>query len=151
MLKHIRPGEEIVATVKLLNGEDVIGKCMVIPEDEEREDTPLMLVVENPCQARFVESEDSEEGDESYRVAFYPWSPFSDDEFTVFDDQHVLSLTPLKDEFKVMYNMYVVSKLREKYPDLEPKKKKPKQVSTDIGFVDSVENMRKKLDDLFNK
>ena len=38
MLKHIRPGEEIVATVKLLNGEDVIGKCMVIPEDEEKDE-----------------------------------------------------------------------------------------------------------------
>lgn len=151
MLRHIRPGEEIVATVKLLNGEDVIGKCMVLPENEEKEDTTLMLVVENPCQAQFVESEDSEEDNERFKVAFYPWAPFSDDEFTVFDDQHVLSLTPLKDEFKVMYNMYVVGKLRDKYPDIEPSKKAPKKISKELGFVDSVENMRKKLDDLFNK
>jgi hypothetical protein len=150
MLKHIQPGEEIVATVKLLNGEDVIGKCMVVPEDESVEDGPLLLIVENPCQAKFIEQKD-EEGGEYYRIGFYPWAPFSDDEFTIFNDDHVLSLLPLKDEFKVMYNMYVVGKMKEKYPEREEKKRKAKKPTKELGLVDNIDNMRKRLDDLFKK
>lgn len=140
MLKHIRTHEEIFCNVKLVNGEEIIGKCIVVDDEEEK----YSLMIEHPCEAHIIEKENSD-GETVNGLAINKWMSFTKEDFCIIDDDKIISVAPLQDEIKLLYNMFVNKEILK----TNTKKKSKKDISKEIGLIDNVEMMRKKLEDLF--
>jgi len=140
MLKHIRTHEEIFCNVKLVNGEEIIGKCIVVDDD----DANYSLMIEWPCEAHIIERE-TPSGETVNGLAISKWLSFTKEDFCIIDDDKIISVAPLQEEVIILYNMFVNKELTKK----NPKKKSKKEISKEIGLIDNVEKMRKKLEDLF--
>lgn len=140
MLKHIRTHEEIFCNVKLVNGEEIIGKCIVVDDEEEN----YTLMIEHPCEAHVIEKE-TPDGETVNGLAITKWMSFTKEDFCIIDDDKIISVAPLQDEIKVLYNMFVNKEMTKN----KPKKKTRREISKEMGLIDNVEMMRKKLEDLF--
>jgi hypothetical protein len=141
MLRHIRTHEELFCNVKLVNGEEIIGKCIVVDDEEDN----YTLMIENPCEAHIVEKETSS-GEIISGLALSKWMSFTKEDFCIIDDDKIISVSPLNDEMKTLYNMFIVKEMKKKDTT---KKKTKKDVSKEVGLIDNIEKMRKKLEDIF--
>ncbi len=140
MLKHLISHEEIFCNVKLVNGEEIIGKCVVVDDEDEN----YTLMIEHPCEAHIVERE-TPSGQIVNGLSISKWMNFTKEDFCIIDDDKIISVAPLTDEIRVLYNMFINKEITKN----KPRKKSKKEITKELGLIDNVEKMRKKLEDLF--
>tara|TARA_R100001591_G_scaffold13936_3_gene20333 strand:+ start:4244 stop:4666 length:423 start_codon:yes stop_codon:yes gene_type:complete len=127
-------GEEFIAVIKLVSGEEVLASVCIDETGEE----PI-IIAHHPVTMKMINN--------GLYVKIKPWMELADDDMFVFRPDKIITMTEIKDQ-KVtkIYERYV----EEESSDFDVNKLqaggevKPDQK---MGYVSSVEDARKKLEE----
>jgi hypothetical protein len=128
-------GEEFYAIIKLISGEEILSLIMV----DENDGDPI-IVLQNPVVMKMVEQQMG-----SY-VKIKPWMELPNDDFFMIKLDKVITMTETTDKKIIdIYNKYLNDddSIDIYKPSGEVK------VSIEMGYVSSVEDARKKLEELY--
>ena len=131
-------GEEFIAVIKLVSGEEVLASVCIDETGEE----PI-IIAHHPVTMKMINN--------GLYVKIKPWMELADDDMFVFRPDKIITMTEIKDQ-KVtkIYERYV----EEESSDFDVNKLqaggevKPDQK---MGYVSSVEDARKKLEEVWKK
>ena len=131
-------GEEFIAVIKLVSGEEILASVCV----DETGDEPI-IIAHHPVTMKMINN--------GLYVKIKPWMELADDDMFVFRPDKIITMTEIKDQ-KVtkIYERYV----EEESSDFDVNKLqaggevKPDQK---MGYVSSVEDARKKLEEDWKK
>ena len=128
-------GEEFYAIIKLVSGEEILSLVMV----DENDGDPV-IVLQNPVTMKAFHNH------QGMHIKVKPWMEMASDDFFMIKLDKIITMTETKDEKLInIYNNYIEDDdMIETY---NPSGKvKP---SSKMGYISSVEDARKKLENLF--
>ena len=127
-------GEEFIAVIKLVSGEEILASVCV----DETGDEPI-IIAHHPVTMKMISN--------GLYVKIKPWMELADDDMFVFRPDKIITMTEIKDQKVIkIYERYV----EEESGDFDVNKLqaggevKPDQK---MGYVSSVEDARKKLEE----
>lgn len=128
-------GEEFYCILKLVSGEEILSLIMV----DENDGDPI-LILQNPVIMKSMA--DSTGG--SY-IKIKPWIEMSSDDMFLIKLDKVITMTETKDTKLIQLYEYYLNddSVEERKPDRQIKP------SSSMGYVSSVNEARKKLENLF--
>jgi hypothetical protein len=127
-------GEEFYAIIKLVSGEEILSLVMV----DENDGDPV-IVLQNPVTMKAFHNQ------HGMHIKVKPWIEMSSDDFFMIKLDKIITMTETKDKKLIdIYNNYVNDDSIEVHSP--SRKVKP---STKMGYISSVEDARKKLENLF--
>ena len=128
-------GEEFYAIIKLVSGEEILSLVMV----DENDGDPV-VVLQNPITMKAFTNQ------HGTHLKVKPWIEMSDDDFFMVKLDKIITMTETKDKRLInIYNDYVNDD--DSIDVYNPAGKvKP---SSKMGYISSVEDARKKLENLF--
>ena len=130
-------GEEFVAIIKLVSGEEILASVCVDETGEE----PI-IIVHTPVTMKMINN--------GMYVKIKPWMELADDDMFVFRTDKIITMSEVKDQ--------KVIKIYERYVEEENEDNKINQLLPDggevkpdekMGYVSSVEDARKSLENIF--
>ena len=128
-------GEDFYAIIKLISGEEILSLVMV----DENDGDPI-IVLQNPVVMK------AHSGPTGSYVKVKPWIELADDDFFMIKLDKVITMTETKDKKLIqLYQHYMTDddSIELYKPSGEVK------VSDKMGYVSSVEDARKKLEELY--
>ena len=130
-------GEEFYAIIKLVSGEEVLSLVMI----DENDGDPV-IVLQNPVTMKAYHNH------QGTYIKVKSWMEMSTDDFFMIKLDKVITMTETKDEKLInIYNDYITD--NDSIEVYNPSGKvKP---SSKMGYISSVEEARKKLENLFKK
>ena len=130
-------GEEFIATIKLITGEEIVSKVVYL-EDEDK------VMLENPLQ---VDSARQRKGQmEISGFSFREWICASFDKMFIMNRDHIITMSEIEGP---IVDFYKETLLRmENGKSLTGKGDKLPRGS---GYLGSVTDMKKSLENIFNK
>ena len=135
-------GEEFYAIIKLISGEEILALTCV---DEESEDPNPSLILHNPVVMNMI----NHPGGASY-VKVKSWLELADDDIFILKYDKVVTISESRDEKIIsIYNKYIEESHNETVRFNSPHIQGKVDVSSDMGYLDSVDSARKKLEDIF--
>lgn len=127
-------GEEFYCILKLVSGEEILSLICI----DENDGDPI-IVLQNPVIMKFYS------GSTGSHMKIRPWIELSNDDFFMIKLDKVITMTETKDKRLIgVYNDYVSNDSVDVYNSSGKVK-----VSDKMGYVSSVEDARKKLENLF--
>lgn len=129
-------GEEFYCILKLISGEEIFS---LISVDESNEDP--IIILQNPVIIKIVESYEK-----SY-IKIKPWVELSSDDIFIMKLDKIITMTESRDMKLIdVYNKYLTSG-----NDINSYNSSGKvNISDKMGYISSVEDARKKLENLYN-
>lgn len=133
-------GEEFYAIIKLVSGEELMSLVMV---DDTNEET--VVILQNPVTMKTFQSH------QGIHIKVKPWMEMSDDDFYIIKLDKIITITETTNERIInLYNKFIneddnYSEINE-YSNVSGKIKP----SSKMGYISSVEEARKKLENIFN-
>ena len=130
-------GEEFVAVIKLVSGEEILASVCV----DETGDEPI-IIAHTPVIMKMINN--------GMYVKIKPWMELADDDMIVFRTDKIITMTEIKDDKIIkIYQRYVEEENEE--DDLTKLLPSGGEVKVDqkMGYVSSVEDARKSLEDIF--
>ena len=128
-------GEEFYAAIKLISGEEIFSLVSV----DENDGDPI-IILQNPVIMKVITNQIG-----TY-VKIKPWMEIPDDDLFLIKLDRVVTMTEVKN--KVTINFYE-RYLNDETIDVESDGKV--KISDKMGYLGSVENARKSLEDIFLK
>ena len=129
-------GEEFYAAIKLISGEEIFSLIMV---DENNGDP--VLILQNPVTMRTYKNNGN------IYLKIKPWLEIPDDDFFFIKLDKVITITEIKNQSTIDFYLRYLNK--EDYDDDDIDGKiKPSNI---LGYIGSVEDSRRYLEDLFLK
>ena len=132
-------GEEFIAVIKLVSGEEILASVCV----DETGDEPI-IIAHHPVIMKMINN--------GMYVKIKPWMELADDDMFIFRPDKIITMTEIKDK-KVtkIYEQYMqdenedfnLNKLSSSGGEVKPDEK--------MGYVSSVEDARKKLEEIWKK
>lgn len=128
--------EEFYSIIKLVSGEEVLSLISI----DENDGDPL-VILQNPICIKMIESS------QGLYVKVKSWMELSDDDFFIVRPDKIITMTETKDENLIeVYNNYI-----EDNDSIEVHTPSGKvKPSSKMGYVSSVEEARKSLENLYN-
>lgn len=127
--------EEFYCILKLISGEEILSLIMV----DENDGDPI-IVLQNPVIMKMIEQEMG-----AY-VKIKPWMELPNDDFFMIKLDKVITMTETTDKKIIdIYNKY----LNDDDSIDDYKSSGEVKVSNEMGYVSSVEDARKKLEELY--
>jgi hypothetical protein len=128
-------GEEFYAIIKLVSGEEILSLVFV----DENDGDPV-LVLQNPVTMKTYNNQHG-----TY-LKVKPWMELPDDDFFIVKLDKIITMTETKDNKIIdIYNNYITEDDSiDVYNPSGQVKPSPK-----MGYISSVEDARKKLENLF--
>jgi hypothetical protein len=128
-------GEEFYAIIKLVSGEEILSLIMV----DENDGDPV-IVLQNPVTMKAFYNH------HGMHIKVKPWMEMSSDDFFMIKLDKVITMTETKDKKLIdIYNNYI-----NEDDSIEVHSPSGKvKPSTKMGYISSVEDARKKLENLF--
>jgi hypothetical protein len=128
-------GEEFYAIIKLISGEEILSLVM----SDENDGDPV-IVLQNPVTMKAFHNH------HGTHIKVKPWIEMSSDDFFIVKLDKIITMTETKDKRLIdIYNNYIED---ESLIDVYNPSGKVKP-SSKMGYISSVEDARKKLEDLF--
>ena len=132
-------GEEFIAVIKLVSGEEILASVCV----DESGDEPI-IIAHTPVTMKMINN--------GMYVKIKPWMELADDDMFIFHMDKIITMTEIKDEkITKIYQRYV----EEENDDNQLGQLLPSggEVKPDqrMGYVSSVEDARKKLEEVWKK
>ena len=127
--------EEFYSIIKLVSGEEILSLVSI----DENDGDPL-VILQNPITMRMIESP------HGIHIKVKSWIELSSDEFFIVRPDKIITMTETKDDRLIeVYNSYIEDddsiEVHAPSGKIKPSKK--------MGYVSSVEDARKKLEDIF--
>lgn len=141
-LSYIRPDEEFFGVIKLLNGEEIIGRIVVTEEEGGH-----LAFIQDP--AKVHANETVADGRRAVAVGLKKWMVFSAEDLYIIPEDRILTIAPLSTEAILMYKYFVKAEMGSKNgPPVKP----AEEIEPDdaMGLIGKVDEHRQKLEDLFN-
>lgn len=128
-------GEEFYAIIKLVSGEEIFSLICV-----DENDADPVIVLQNPVTMKTFQNH------QGLHLKVRPWIEMSNDDFFMIKLDKIITMTESKDEKLIeIYNNYIEDD--ESINAYNPSGKvKP---SSRMGYISSVEDARKRLENLF--
>ena len=130
-------GEEFVAVIKLVSGEEILASVCV----DETGDEPI-IIAHTPVTMKMINN--------GMYVKIKPWMELADDDMFIFHMDKIITMTEIKDDKIIkIYQRYVEEENEE--DDITKLLPSGGEVKVDqkMGYVSSVEDARKSLEDIF--
>ena len=129
--------DEFYATLKLMTGEEIVAKVVYL-EDEDK------LMLENPLQ---VLSAKQRKGQlEVSGFSFIEWISASFDKMFIIKRDHIMTMTEIDPLFQDFYE-----KTLQRMENGKSVTGRAGKMPRDSGYLGSVTEMKKSLEDIFNK
>ncbi len=130
-------GDEFYCILKLVSGEEILSLVMV---DDNDGDT--LIVLQNPVTMRSFRNH------QGTFIKVKPWIELSNDDFFIIRLDKIITMTETTDKKIIkVYDDYI-SNLNDESIDTYTPAGKVK-LSESMGYIASVEESRKKLEDIF--
>jgi hypothetical protein len=126
--------EEFYATMKLMSGEEIVAK-VCYDEDED------VLILENPRLVNNIEIKKNNVITRGF--TFNVWMAATYDEMFIIKREHVITITELDSKIQKFYKKYLSNENEDSIGKVDIKKQK--------GYVTSIKEARKLLEDIFNR
>ena len=131
-------GEEFYAIIKLVSGEEVFSLIMV----DDEEENPI-IIMQNPIIIKMLHSP------QGSFIKIKPWMELSEEDFFMIRLDKVLTMTESTNEKLIeVYNDYISDDSSSEIEMPSDGRVKP---DSKMGYVSTVEDARKNLEDIFNK
>ena len=130
-------GEEFIAVIKLVSGEEILASVCV----DESGDEPI-IIAHTPVTMKMINN--------GMYVKIKPWMELADDDMFIFHMDKIITMTEIKDEkITKIYQRYVeeenddnqLGQLLPSGGEVKPDQK--------MGYVSTVEDARKSLENIF--
>jgi hypothetical protein len=126
-------GDEFYSIIKMISGEEVLS--LVVIDDN---DGDPIVVLQNPIIMKMIESRFGTQ------IKVKPWIELSEEDFFFVKPEKIITMTETKNEKLIdIYNQYINEEDNE---SMSPGKVKP---SEDMGYLSSVKEARKNLENIF--
>ena len=131
-------GEEYYSAIKLITGEEVFA---LVCEDENEGDP--VLILQNPVVMKMTRSPNG------VALRIGPWMEIPTDGIFIVKPNNIITMTEVKDEEMIsLYNSYVEDN-DEDITSTSSQGNKTK-LTNKMGYISSVEDARKMLENLYN-
>ena len=127
--------EEFYSTIKLTSGEEIIAKVCYLPDEDS-------LLIENPMTVQAVKGRSQE------AFILKDWIKSSYDSMYIIKMNQVITMSELDKKIEVFYLKNLSG---EGFIDPDTVNVKPNQMSNSMGYLGSVKETKKFLEDIFNK
>jgi hypothetical protein len=128
-------GEDFYSVIKLISGEEIFSLISV----DENDGDPI-IILQNPAVIKVSEITGGT------MIKIRPWMTLTDDDMFIIRLDKIITMTECKDKRMIeIYNNYLTEDSMDAY-NLKGEVK----VSSDMGYISSVEESRKKLEILYN-
>ena len=140
MINYIRHDEECYFNVKLISGDEIIGKGFASVEEDTNE---TLVYIQDPLEITVVIKED--EGKMSKGVGLNKWINFSDEDFFIIREKDVVCIAGCSQEVIMMYEMFLAKldggeeRAKESRVDLDSK----------MGHKGKISDVRKSLEHIY--
>jgi hypothetical protein len=133
-------GEEFYAILKMVSGEEVFSLVSI---DNTTEIS--VIILQNPVVLKYIPKS------KGTLLKLEPWIKFSTDDFFIVNIEKIITMTEIKDKNMIkFYQEYLEEYSTKKpFPNLNDISEEVK-VSDKMGYISSVEEARKKLEDIYN-
>ena len=129
-------GDEFYSIIKMISGEEVLSLVAIDDNDGD----PI-VVLQNPIIMKMIESRFG------MHIKVKPWIELSNEDFFFVKPEKIITMTETKDEKLIdIYKQYINDEENDNNDPMSPGKVKP---SEDMGYLTSVKEARKKLEDIF--
>ena len=129
-------GDEFYSIIKMISGEEVLSLVAIDDNDGD----PI-VVLQNPIIMKMVENRFG------MHIKVKPWIELSNEDFFFVKPEKIITMTETKDEKLIdIYKQYINDEENDNNDPMSPGKVKP---SEDMGYLTSVKEARKKLEDIF--
>jgi len=147
MLNYVRQDEEFYCHLKLVSNDEIMGKCVVHFDDELQK---RVVFVQEPVQITIFLNE-RPDGKTVRGIGFTKWMQFSDEDFFIITEDHVVSMASLAPDMIEMYEKFLVSEEEDKIrdEDMDKLKKNAAKPEKMLGHIGTIEEARKKFEDMF--
>lgn len=138
-------GDEFYAIIKLISGEEILSLVSI----DENDGDPL-IVMQNPITMKVLHSS------HGMHIKVKSWMEMASDDFFIVKPDKMITITETKDERLIeIYNNYLEDEdtidTYHNPMDLENQKTSGKVTpSQKMGYITTVEEARKHLEDLYN-
>lgn len=133
-------GEEFYAVLKLISGEEILSLTSIDDNDGD----PL-IVLQNPVTMKLIHST------EGIGIKIKSWMEISTDDFFIIRPDKIITMTETKDKKIIeIYNNFINDNLFDPYNSLTKESSGKTKPSKSMGYLTSVENARKSLENIFN-
>ena len=128
-------GEEFYAAIKLVTGEEIFSLICV----DENDGDPI-IILQNPVIMKVINNHIGQ------YVKVRPWMEIPSDDFFIIKYDKIVTMTEVKEsEMITFYERYI----NEEDVDIELDGKV--KISNKMGYISTVEDARKNLEDIFRK
>jgi hypothetical protein len=133
--------EEFLATIKLITGEEIITKCVYLPEED-------CLLLENPMEVTYVNQQKKQSTTNGFFLTEWIHSTF--DHCFILNKSNVITMTEIEDD---RIEKYYLTSVEKHITQLSTVKEalEPQHFSRGMGNLGSVKETKKFLEDLFNR
>jgi hypothetical protein len=133
-------GEEFYAILKMVSGEEVFSLVSIDNTTEI-----AVIVMQNPVILKYIPKS------KGTLLKLEPWIKFSSDDFYVVNLEKIITMTEVKDKNMIKFYQEYLEEYPTKrpFPNLE-ESSEPVKVSDKMGYISSVDDARKILEDLYN-
>jgi hypothetical protein len=132
-------GEEFYCSLKLVSGEEIFSLISI----DENDGDPL-IILQNPIIMKIINNS------KGVFVKIKPWMEIPDDDIFIIKPDKVITMTEISDSDTIQFYEKYVNDSNEEEVMVNTKGKSGQvNISTKMGFVSTVEDARKKLEELF--
>ena len=128
-------GDEFYSSIKLISGEEIFSLVSI----DENDGDPI-VVLQNPVVIKVIMNSSGQ------MVKIKPWMEIPSDDFFIIKLDKIITMTEVSDEVIInCYNSYIEDD-EDMISDMMSGKVK---LSDKMGYLSSVDEARKKLEDIF--
>ena len=131
-------GEEFIAVIKLVSGEEILASVCVDETGEE----PI-IIAHTPVSMKMINN--------GMYIKIKPWMDLADDDMFVFRTDKIITMSEVKDQKVIkIYQRYVEEENEENINQLLPSGGEVKP-DEKMGYISTVEDARKILEEVWKK
>ena len=103
MISYAKHEEEFYGVLKLINGEEVLGKAVLTNEGTE-----TLCFIQNPVAVQLVERE-LDENKLARGIGFSKWMQLSSEDFYVIREKDIICVSTMSKQIKLLYQAFVMA------------------------------------------
>jgi len=132
-------GDEFYSVIKLVTNEEIFSLVSIDDNDGD----PIILL-QNPVVMKIIQ------GHNRSMVKIKPWMEIPEDDIFVINLDKVITMTEIKTESLInLYNQYISDSNNDNTFIVDENKGKV-NITSNMGFISTVEDARKTLENLYN-
>jgi len=132
-------GDEFYSVIKLVTNEEIFSLVSIDDNDGD----PIILL-QNPVVMKIIQ------GHNRSMVKIKPWMEIPEDDIFVINLDKVITMTEIKTESLInLYNQYISDSNNDNTFIMDENKGKV-NITSNMGFISTVEDARKTLENLYN-